>query len=238
MKFTTTFLALLFFVSLNAQWNKKVKGNGSITTEIRSVSDYDKISISGNFDVLLVKGSEGEISIKADENLMEYISCEVKKDLLSIKTKKGYSLKSSKTIEIIIPFKDINSVSLAGSGNIKTEDSIETNNLKINLAGSGNMNMEVSTRKIDTHIAGSGNINLKGDSNEFSCNIAGSGNLNGESLKTDIAIAKIAGSGNIKIKTNKEIQAKIAGSGNVFYYGNPKIVKSNSIGSGSIKKKG
>ena len=99
------------------------------------------------------------------------------------------------------------------------------------------MDLIISTDNVNTAISGSGNMKLQGDSNQFSCKIAGSGNLNGYNLKAGIANAKVAGSGNIKINAVNEIHAKIAGSGNIYYTGNPDVVKSNSAGSGSIKKK-
>ena len=238
-KIFTIILALLVTsTSLNAQFsNKKIKGNGNIITTDRSVSDFDKIGIAGSFDVILKKGNEGAISIQADENLMEYIITEVKDGQLKIKPKKGHQLKSTKTIQITVSFNDLEEVSLAGSGDVTTSDAINASDLKLSLAGSGDMNLKVSTKHLTSKIAGSGNISLNGDTDEFSCSIAGSGNLNGYDLKATIAIAKIAGSGNIKVNAVSEIHAKIAGSGNVYYTGNPEVEKSNALGSGSLKKK-
>jgi hypothetical protein len=235
-----TGILLLFFIStnLNAQFsNKKIKGNGNITTTDRSVSNFDKIGIAGSFDVILNKGNEGDISIQADENLMEYIITEVKNGQLKIKPKKGYQLKSTKTMQITIGFNDLEEVSLAGSGDVTASDAINASDLKLSLAGSGDMNLKVSTKHLTSKIAGSGNISLNGSTDEFSCSIAGSGNLNGYELKATVAKAKIAGSGNIKVNAVSEIHASIAGSGNVYYTGNPDVEKSNSVGSGSLKKK-
>jgi len=237
---TIASILLLSIISTSIQaqfFNKKIKGNGELTTITRNVSDYDEISVAGSFDVKLFKGEEGTITIKADENLLEYIVTEVKNSDLKIKTKKGYTITSRKTIEITVPFESIDGVSLAGSGDVFTNDVIKSNNLKLSLAGSGNMDLNVSTGEVVSNIAGSGNIQLAGDTDNFSCSIAGSGNLNGFNLKATIANAKIAGSGNIKINAVNEIHAKIAGSGNIVYSENPEIVKSKSAGSGSVKKK-
>ena len=238
-KLLVVFVAVLFIsTSSNAQFfQKKIKGNGDIETITRSVSDYNKIGIGGDFDVELVKGTEGTITIKADENLLEFIETDVENGNLTIKVKKGYQIKPKKQITIKVPFIDIESVSLAGSGSIFTNNSIDSNDLKLSLAGSGNMDLIVSSKGLDTNIAGSGNVKLSGNTNEFTCSIAGSGNLNGYNLNVSIANAKIAGSGNIKINVTNEIHSSIAGSGNVIYTGNPDIVKSKSAGSGSVKKK-
>lgn len=217
-------------------FSKKIKGNNKIITETRNLSDYDKIGVAGSFDVELIKGNEGKITIKADENLMEYIITEVKKGSLKIKTKKGYNLRPSKTIKITVPFESISSVALAGSGDVYSDAIIDNNDFKLSVAGSGDMDLKIDTQKLESNIAGSGNINLKGNSKEFNCKIAGSGNFNGYDLKTSAATIKIAGSGNVKVNATENIHAKIAGSGNVYYTGNPTINKT-SVGSGSIKKK-
>ncbi|WP_372792820.1 head GIN domain-containing protein [Lutibacter sp.] len=239
MKLFTSILAILIVIAnLNAQmFTKKIKGNGTIITNTRTVSDYDKVAVAGSFDVKLLKGKEGILTVKADENLMEYIITEVKNGDLEIHIKKGFNISTNKTINITVPFETINAISLAGSGDITSEDIIDSSDLTLKLAGSGNMSLNVSTKNLTTSIAGSGNMSLKGDSNEFECNIAGSGNINGYELKALIANAKITGSGTIKINAVNEIHAKSAGSGNIYYSGNPSIEKISSVGSGSVKKK-
>jgi autotransporter translocation and assembly factor TamB len=239
MKTLFSILALLMIGSnLNAQiFTKKVTGNGKLITENRSLSDYDKIDVAGPFEVILIKGNEGAISIKADENLMEYIETEVKNDHLKIQLEKGYHLRSTKNIVITVAVETIDAISLAGSGNVSSADVLNAADLNLNLAGSGEINLPVSTKNLTSNIAGSGNIKLSGNSDVFRCEIAGSGNLEGDDLKATASHINIAGSGNVKIHAISEIHAQIVGSGNVIYTGNPAIEKSKSIGSGSIRKK-
>ena len=65
-KLATLSLVLLFTASCTAQWGKRVKGNGNMTTVERSVGEYDAIGLSGWFDVDLVAGSEGEIKLEGE----------------------------------------------------------------------------------------------------------------------------------------------------------------------------
>jgi putative autotransporter adhesin-like protein len=236
--FTSVLALLIMSANLNAQFfTKKIKGNGDVVTKTRTVADYDKIAVAGSFDVKLFKGKEGAITIKADENLMEYIITEVKSGTLKIKTKKGYNISTRKTIVVTVPFNDIDAVSLAGSGDIYSEDMINSSELKLSIAGSGNLNLKVSTKNLKSSIAGSGNMNLSGDTDQLTCSIAGSGNIDSYNLKATIATVKIAGSGDVKVNAVKEIHAKNVGSGNIYYSGNPSVEKTSSVGSGSIKKK-
>lgn len=141
-----TLISILTFLiigtNLNAQvFTKNIKGNGKLIAENRNLSDYDKIDVAGSFDVILVKGKEGAISINAEENLMEYIETEVEKGHLKIQPKKGYQLRSTKKIVITVTFETIDAISLAGSGNVSSKDVLNAADLNLNLAGSGEINL-------------------------------------------------------------------------------------------------
>ena len=239
MKLLTSIIAFLIIsTSVNAQFfNKKIKGNGDIKTETRSVSDYDKIAAAGSFDIELYKGTEGKLTVKADENLMEVIITEVKNGKLKIYIKKGYNIRTKRAIVVTIPFEDIDAIALAGSGDVTSRDLIDSEDLKLSLAGSGTMKLNVSANNLSSSIAGSGTLTLNGDANEFKCSVSGSGDINSFDLKAKSVKVSVAGSGNVKVHAINEIKATTAGSGDIYYSGNPTIEKVKSVGSGSIRKK-
>ena len=118
-KLTLIAIALISINLANAQWGgKTIKGNGNVTIVTRNTSNYDAIRCAGWMDFVLVKGEEGVIKVEGEENLLEYIVTETNGNTLTIKTKKGVNLKTSRnsTITITIPFRDIDKVSLSGSG--------------------------------------------------------------------------------------------------------------------------
>jgi len=236
--FQTIFIVATLFlgINVNAQF-KKIKANGNIITETRTVANFDKISVSGSFDVKLIKGNEGDITIKASDNLMEVIVTEVDNGNLKIKFEKGVNVRNSKTIHITVAYETVNAISLSGSGDIHSNEAIFSENLDLSLSGSGNFKIAVSSTSINSSIAGSGNMNLTGTTDSYTCSISGSGNMNSQNLKAKIVNAKISGSGNVKVHAENEIYAKSSGSGNIAYSGNPTIIKVKSSGSGNIHKR-
>lgn len=238
----TTFCLLLFLTttSVNAQWwgGKKIKGNGNMVTKERNTGDYDGVSVAGSFDVELVSGREGAISIKAEENLIEYIETEVKNDILKIKIEKGYSLRPSggRKIMITVPFQDISQVSLAGSGDVVSKSSIRADKFKASVAGSGDMALEVNAGAVEGKIAGSGDLKLTGTAREFECRIAGSGDIDAYNLKAGDVDASIAGSGDIRVHCDGKLKARISGSGGIRYKGNPEKEDTKISGSGRVSK--
>ncbi|ULC60873.1 DUF2807 domain-containing protein [Flaviramulus sp. BrNp1-15] len=226
---------LLFAITTHAQW-RKVKGNGNMTTITRTTSDYDGIKCAGSFDYVLVKGTEGNIKIEGEENLLEYIITEVKNNNLIVKVKNGTNLKTSfnKGIKITIPFKEISSASLSGSGDLWNEDSINTSNFDVSLSGSGDITLEVNTTSIKASISGSGDLKLKGNTTNLEARVAGSGDFHGFDLQSNNTDVAVAGSGDARVVSKETLKARVAGSGDIVYRGNPEKEDTKVAGSGSI----
>ncbi|AUC84722.1 DUF2807 domain-containing protein [Polaribacter sp. ALD11] len=232
-----TLLCTLPF-SVNAQdWfgsTKKIKGNGNVITVNRTTDDYRGIAVGGSFDLILVKGTEGKITIEGEENIIPFIETEISDRILKIKYKKNTNIRTTKKLTVTVTFETIESVALAGSGNISSKEIIKAADLNISLGGSGNIDLKIDSDTVSTNIGGSGTIELKGNTNELKCSIAGSGSIEAYNLTTDEINANIAGSGSIKTTVKNKIKAKLVGSGSIYYKGNPKHVDSKSLGSGNV----
>lgn len=238
-KITTLGLVVLFTLSCSAQWGKRVKGNGKVVTIERSTGDYDAIAISGWFDVDLVNGNEGDISLKGEENLLEHIITEVKNGKLVIKVEKGMNLKPSTWkdgIRITVPVESIDAVSLSGSGDIVGKTTIETDNFQTSMSGSGDITLDLDASSISASMSGSGDINLSGSTTELNVTISGSGDIKAYDLEADHVDATVSGSADIKVTANKSIKARVSGSGDIHYKGNPEKVDTKTSGSGDITK--
>lgn len=234
----TICIAITFITNAQSWWNsKKLKGNGKIITENRTIKEFDEVSIGGSFDVILTNGKEGELSIEGEENLLPYLVTEVKGGDLKIKFKNHTNITMTKKFIVTIPFEDIEGISLGGSGNVKVDKRIRADKASFSIGGSGNITTSVDVETIKVSIGGSGNIYLSGKTEQFKTSIAGSGNVNAYELETDNLKASVAGSGNIKVTVNKKIKASVVGSGSVLYKGNPSNINQSTIGSGRIVNK-
>lgn len=244
MKTTVLFIsiALLSITTINAQWwgnSKKIKGDGNMVTKTRSVSDYDQIKVKGSLDVSLISGTEGQLKIEGESNLIEYIVTEVEDESLKIYVKKGYYLKQStgKKLVITVPFKDISVVSLSGSGDINSTDTIKADDFKTGLSGSGDISLSLDAKNVSSAVSGSGDIVLRGSSDSFVAKVSGSGDLQAFDLKAKDVTAAVAGSGDVEVTATSSIKARVSGSGDIYYRGNPAKEDKKVSGSGDITKR-
>ena len=238
----TLVLATFFFTPSQAQWwngTKEINGNGKMTSQSRTVSDYDKVSLIGNMDVELVAGKEGHLKVEAEENFMKHIITEVEDNSLKIRVEKGYNLDPSKnmTIKVLVPFESLDAVTITGSGDIYSSDEIKSENFDIKIVGSGDVKLFVTAKNARAGITGSGDIDLKGSSKNFDCKVTGSGDVSAFNFKSEYVNARVTGSGDIQVYASEELIAKTPGSGDIEYKGNPKKEDFRTMGSGEVTKK-
>ena len=232
--------SLLLTTITYAQWssNQKIKGNGKFITEKRSTASYDEIAITGFFDVELVAGKEGNITVKGEENLVPFIKVEVVNQVLKISTEKNkyFTSGKGKQIVIVIPFESINQVSLTGSGDVITKNSIKSKTFAVKLIGSGDMNLALESNDIEINLSGSGDIKVSGNTVNLDTNLNGSGDIDAPILKATNAKATLSGSGDTIIYCSDSLYARVSGSGDIDYKGNPTKKDVKVSGSGAISK--
>jgi hypothetical protein len=230
-------LALISFSFCEAQnWKQeKIKESGHQITSNRTTAEYDQIAVSGSFQVNLVSGKEGAISITGDENIISHVVTEVENNELKIyfEKKKNYSYKSKITIEV--PFESINTIHFTGSGDITTKNTIIADKFDVHLTGSGDVTLDLKATKTTASVAGSGDIILNGTSTILKASVAGSGDLDCSNLVAENATADVAGSGDIKVISTQKLTAGVAGSGSVKYKGKPETIEKSIAGSGDIE---
>ena len=236
MKKIAVLVAFLFISIANAQnWDKeKIKGNGNPTTISRTTESYNEISVTGSFDVELVSGKEGNITINGDENIINHIITEVVGSTLKIHLEKNKSYSYNSKLIITVPFEEISTVSLNGSGYIETKDTVNAKKFEINLAGSGDGNFNVNCSNLNVSLSGSGDIKVTGISKNLNAKVAGSGAIDCSKLETENADVNVAGSGDLKVNCIKTLTASVVGSGDIHYKNKPETVDKKIVGSGDI----
>lgn len=238
-KITTLTIVLALTVSCSAQWGKRIKGNGDEVTINRTTGDYDAIAVSGWFDVNLVDGAEGKLTLTGESNLLEYIITEVNNGKLVIKTEKGVNLKPSSWnngIVITVPVESVNAIALSGSGDIVGKTTLRTNNLDTAMSGSGDITLDIDADTVSASMSGSGDIMLSGSTRDFDATISGSGDIKAFDLEADNVDATVSGSADIKVTAHKMLKARVSGSGDITYKGNPEKLDTKTSGSGDISK--
>jgi hypothetical protein len=231
IQFIFTLIVLLFGTS-SCLDEMFIEGNGIVRTEMRDTEGFNEIASSGDFIVTVVPGNSYSVEITAESNLLPYISTNVDGKTLKIRTTGIHSLRQNEPIEISVTTPALNGLSLSGSGLIKT-GSFMSDNFRITLSGSGDIDTQISAETLKANVSGSGNINVEGDVSDSEFVISGSGKIKSYDLEQSICKAVISGSGDMYINASEAIDARISGSGRVNYINYP-VVHTSISGSGKV----
>ena len=233
-----TAISMLAFSSCKKEkWPYAVKANGNIAEETRILSDFEDVAfdIPGNLYITLDPTIKSpEITIKTSDNLFERIDTKVKNGTLTIETNK--CIRKLKDFDAYLTVKDLEDVSINGSGNIYGVGSLDVDILSFPISGSGNVQFTAHTVETSILISGSGSITAAGATEDIVMDVSGSGNIKGFDMEAQNAYINISGSGNCEVYATEYMDVNISGSGNVDYKGSPRIDISTS-GSGSLNSK-
>jgi hypothetical protein len=237
------------------------KGSGPIQTELRNVTDFAAVDNQTEANIYITQGSEYEVKVVAQQNMLEEIRTEISGNELQIYSE--HCLGKHDPINVYITTPTLYGLRISGSGYAETTNKISTSSLDLVVSGSGllqvkdsifatNVNITVSgSGKIDfigqavsaeAVISGSGNITMFGQGTSYdttegsslNLTISGSGYLSAFNYPVNTCHFTMSGSGNAEVNVNKLLEGTLSGSGSLFYKGNPPIVNVQISGSGVI----
>ena len=227
---------LILFSSCREIFAKRIRGNGHIVSQTRSVDDFNSIRVSGSIDVYASQDSATSVKIETDENLQEYIEIVNEGDVLNIHTKQGYNARPSKTIKVYVSSAQYKSFDASGSCDLYSEGQISsTDALEFHASGSCKITMDVNAPKVSAHVSGACDVILKGETKDFSVDGSGSTDIRCFDLKADNVTVDLSGAGDAEVFANTSLNGSASGAADIKYKGNAQT-NIKSSGAVSIKK--
>ncbi len=217
----------------NVTNRETVRGSGSVSTEDRAVSGFNKVSLSGAGDVVITQGNDEALTIEAEENLLPYITTEVVGSELRIGYKDNVNVVPTKGIHFNLSVKDLNAISVAGAANVTT-DAFKTDSLRLEVSGAGKVNMKgLDLSSLNVTSSGAGDFTLAGSTNSQTVTLSGAGTYRAGDLKSSSATITVTGAGNGTLWATDNLDVTISGLGKVEYYGSPSVNQQIS-GAGNV----
>ena len=232
-KTLTVFLFSFILLSLDSYaWPCK-DGSGQVETYNRNLSDFNKVIIKGSGTLKVKQSNNFKVQITVDDNLIELIESKINNGILVIQPKK--EICPSKYV-IMIEIPEVEALGVKGSGEIISIGKIKSEELKIRIDGSGDINMDLDVKDLSLKINGSGDMDVRGQAGDVQANINGSGDINMFDCICDNFNIEVNGSGDALIHSKGAINVLIRGSGDVTYKGSPEELDVEIYGSGELKK--
>ena len=210
-----------------------IKGNNDITMTEIPLKPFDSISTGIGGDITYHHGDEHKVVVTTDSNIIEFVVTKVSDKVLSLTLAEGSYSPTKLNFDIFTP--ELKNITISGSSDFTTKDTIQTSKFQINLNGSGTIKGKFEVENLIANLSGSGNMTASGKTNNLNIALSGAGNFDGKDLNADDSVVSISGIGNAKIHTTKSLDARVSGVGNITYSGNPANLSKNVSGVGKIR---
>ncbi len=191
-----------------------IVGSGVIVSQQRSPGSFADLRIVGIAKVYVRQDAGDSVRVEADDNIINRVTSSVSQGVLTVGLTNGSY--TNVTVNIYATMTTVHSLSIDGTGDIVTTNSIQTDRVSCSIIGAGSMTLYGATADETVVIAGAGSIHNFG-------------------LASSRCSATIAGTGSIEVNASQRLDALVSGVGTITYDGNPALVNATTTGVGSTQ---
>lgn len=208
-----------------------INGNGPVISEELFVSPFDGIELQLSASVSIRQGPTQRITVEGSSDVIDRLDLRVRNGILFIDLDR--CIRNLRDLRFFITIPSITYLSIAGSGEIVSENFLLVDDIELFISGSGDMDLGLEADEVFASISGAGTILLEGVANDTDLEISGSGDYLTFGLETLTSSVRIRGSGSAEVLVREALFVNISGSGDVLYRGLP-ILDVNISGSGAV----
>lgn len=209
------------------------KGNGVIVEETREITgDFTEVASSEGLEVFVTQGPNFDISVEADENIIDLIGTDIKNGKLKIHSIENIG-RATKKVYVTMP--NITSLKASSGAHLTTENKIQSDKLEVDASSGAIINATVVVTNMEIDASSGANISLEGSAKEVYVDASSGANIRAKDLSTLVANADASSGANISIDVTDNLTAEASSGGNISYKGDPTVQKNKSV-SGSVHK--
>lgn len=200
--------------------------------EVRKVDTFTAIENNCSLDVIIKQGNDQKVVVVSPEKYMNKIKTTVQANTLIIDVKGSLSYRNE-DLHIEITVKDLNEINNNGSADFDIQGTFSTENLFLDMHGSGDFEGDFNVKNMEVKMHGSGDMEISGVNGSLEVSQYGSGDFEAESVFVGSSYFKMNGSGDCEVNgTAAMMELSQNGSGDFdgrgFEVKTAKIRKSSS----------
>ncbi|PHS53861.1 MAG: DUF2807 domain-containing protein [Lutibacter sp.] len=234
----TIYLALLLVIlftttSCFVEGFTGIRGNRNVVSEDRSIhEDFNAIKVQQGINLYLTQGNSTEITVEADENIIDLLLTEVRNNELKVYFKKN--IYKAKARNVYLTTHQISSIRTSSGAHVKSENTLQVNSLVLDSSSGSSIKIYVNADEIESSTSSGADIDIFGKTKFISAKASSGSSIDADELESVDAYAKASSGANIDINVSGKLTAKASSGGDIDYEGNPSNVDKNTSSGGSV----
>lgn len=236
-KFILVALSALLFASCNYTVNlKSITGSGSVTKENRAVTDeFKSIEVSNTIDLVLEQSDKTEITVEADDNLINSITTRIENGVLIIECDYNSFIDiASKKVTVKMPY--IEELKASSASTVTSINTLRGEELTLRASSAANMNLDLEYDHVDAKASSASSVAMNGLSLDLTANASSGSDIEANNLLSNEITAAASSGASITVHPIVNLKAKASSGGSIQYAKTPKSMEKRESSGGSIDK--
>jgi len=217
-------------------WPGGLIGSGNLETEEYAFTNFTEVEISTAFEFEIEQSSSYNISVTADDNVIDYVQVSQVGQTLKIRlgtvTWFGHI-----TLRVSVAMPQLRGLTVSGASRGDIYDFSSTEDLDITVSGASRVNGDITAGNVEFDISGASTIQLEGSANDMVASVSGASRCNLGSFPVNNADVNFSGASSGTVNLNGRLDANISGASRLWYIGEPTMGDINTSGASTISKK-
>lgn len=232
MKFLVCFLSA---IGLFSSCNTLVVGSDTITVVERGVASYSAVSVEDGLNLIVSNTPKGSVSVKANENIHQYIQTSVEDHTLVVRVKRGLNLRKA-TISVTVSGEGIGSVEASGGARVEMNRCLLDEKMNIDLNGGSHLLGVMDIQTLDAEISGGSNVKIQGlPAKRIDLESSG-GSVAELAIDAHDVNLEISGGGKAYVWVSNTLNLNLSGGSRVVYKGVGSIGTISSSGGSEVAR--
>ncbi len=234
-KITIALLMALFLSScaFDMNFGEGRKGNGEVTRDQREITEeFTAVSASEGLDVYVTQGDNFEITVEADENIIDLIGTDMTDGKLKIHAIENIG-RATKKIYVSLPH--ITSLKSSSGADLLVQNPVKADKISLDASSGSDLEIELTADEISADTSSGADIKISGEANLFYANASSGSNIKARDLRVNTCHADASSGADISVNVSESLVADASSGADISYTGEASVQKKKSV-SGSVHK--
>ncbi|MBN2238826.1 MAG: DUF2807 domain-containing protein [Dehalococcoidales bacterium] len=252
---------LIMLASLVLPGCSESTGEGEVITEKKSVTAFDILDIGSAFELVITRAETYDVTISADEDLIDYIEVTQTGNRLKVYLSPHHSftdftlgdrmlkaeimMPSLKGLEVsgacngkVTGFRAMDDLALVVSGATQVDlDGNDIGNITGEVSGASRITGNLTAKNVALSVAGASSLELYGSGISLNLDVSGASRADMSRFKAGAVGAKVSGASEATVFAEESLDVDVSGASRLYFLGNPVLGDTNISGASTIKHK-
>lgn len=215
-----TKLFLFLYLCLNLISCSKISPKGEIEVKDKSVENFAKLNLKGNFKVFFAKGNQNIVSVETYPNIYKNLVIEVENGILTIEENRKPENVDFYSITIFGK-NDLNEISLADQVEMNVSGQVKTPEFSLHLKGNSKFMGAVIAPKSKIEMAEKSNANILGETKNLNLKLTDSASIMAPYFYVENLELNAKNDASAGLNIDNEMKGTLENTSKLIFYGEP-----------------